>query len=162
MAISELRQSPTTGIRTLTFLWMDVGSMSIWTMVALAQRRRGVLGHAVVEAHAHGNQEVGVADGFVGGIGPVHAEHTEPLRVIAGERAEAHQGTGHRDAQVLGEIAELFAGIGHDHAAAAEQQGALRIVERVHDLADLGVIGAVGRVVARRLTSSGQTNSADP
>ena len=105
-------------------------------------------GHAVVEAHAHGNQEVGVADGFVGGIGAVHTEHTEPLRVIAGERAEAHQGTGHRDAQVLGEIAELFAGIGHDHAAAAEQQGALRIVERVHDLADLGVIGAVGRVVA--------------
>ena len=38
MAISELRQSPTTGIRTLTFLWMDVGSMSIWTMVALGAK----------------------------------------------------------------------------------------------------------------------------
>ena len=100
--------------------------------------------HAVVEAHAHGDQEVGVADGFVGGIGSVHAEHAEPLRVIAGECAEAHQGTGHRDAECFGEAAEFFAGVGHDHAAAAEQQGALRLVERVHDLADLGEVGAVG------------------
>lgn len=60
MATSELRQSPTTGIRTLTFLWMDVGSMSIWTMVALGAKGGEASGHAVVEAHAHGNQEVGV------------------------------------------------------------------------------------------------------
>ena len=114
----------------------------------LGRKRGEAPGHAVVEAHAHGDQEVGVADGFVGGIGSVHAEHAEPLRVIAGERAEAHQGTGHRDAECFGEAAEFFAGVGHDHAAAAEQQGALRLVERVHDLADLGEVGAVGRVIA--------------
>ena len=114
----------------------------------LGRKRGEASGHAVVETNAHGDQEIGVADGLVGGVGAVHAEHAEPLRMIAGERAEAHQGTGHRDVQVVGEVAEFFAGVGHDHAAAAEQQGPFRLVQGVHDLAYLGVIGAVGRVVA--------------
>ncbi len=104
--------------------------------------------HAVVEAHAHGQQQVGVADGFVGRVGAVHPEHPEPLGMVAGEGPKPHERAGDGDVQAGGEMAEFLARVGHDHAAAAKEQGAFGLIERVHHLAYLRVVGAVGGVVA--------------
>src|SRR5262249_5618111 len=60
-------------------------------------------GDAVVEAHAQGQQQVGLVDGVVGVYGAVHAEHLQAQEVLTGEAAEAVNGQGHRDAGALGE-----------------------------------------------------------
>ena len=51
---------------------------------------------AIVEAHADGENHVGMVHGFVGFIGAVHAEHADALTMGAGEGAQSHQAAGHR------------------------------------------------------------------
>ena len=48
-------------------------------------------GHAVVEAHAEGQQQVGLVDRVVGVDGAVHAEHLQAEVVVGREAAEAVQ-----------------------------------------------------------------------
>ena len=44
-----------------------------------------VIGGAIVEAHADGEDHVGMVHGFVGFIGAVHAEHADALAMGAGK-----------------------------------------------------------------------------
>ena len=91
--------------------------------------------HAVVEPHAEGDQQIGLFDGVVGVHRAVHAEHVERQRVVAGKRAEAHHGHRHGDAGLLGERAELFAGIAADDAAAGVDDRPLGELDGRGDLA---------------------------
>ena len=68
-----------------------------------------VAGDAVVEAHAEGEQEVGLLDGVVDPGLAVHAHHAERERVGGGEGAEAEQGAGDGDVAALGEGDDLLA-----------------------------------------------------
>jgi hypothetical protein len=61
-----------------------------------------MVGDAVVEAGAHGEDHVGLMHGHVGLIGAVHAEHAEELLVVAGKGAEAHQRVGDREIRAAG------------------------------------------------------------
>ena len=61
-------------------------------------------GDAVVEAHAEGQQQVGLVDGVVGVDGAVHAEHVQAEEVLAREAAQAVQRQGDGDAGLLGEL----------------------------------------------------------
>jgi hypothetical protein len=97
-----------------------------------------VAGDAVVEAHAEGEQEVGLLDGVVDPGLAVHAHHAERERVVGGEGAEAEQGAGDGDVAALGEVEDLLARAGLDDAVAGEDDGAL---------------GAVMRSMARRISS---------
>ena len=60
-------------------------------------------GHAVVEAHAERQQQVGLVDGVVGVDGAVHAEHVQAQVMLAGKAAQAMHGQGDGDAGLLGE-----------------------------------------------------------
>ena len=68
-------------------------------------------GHAVGEARAAGDDEVGLRDGHVGVLGAVHANGTEVERVGAGDGRLAHEGGHHGDLHPLRELYELGAGV---------------------------------------------------
>jgi hypothetical protein len=73
----------------------DLGGIDVDVHELGARRELGQLaGDAVIEAGADADDQVRVVHRVVGGAGPVHAEHAEPLVVRGGERAEAHQGRG--------------------------------------------------------------------
>ena len=62
-----------------------------------------VAGDAIVEAHAEGEQEVGVLDRVVDPRLAVHAHHAERERMRGGDGAEAQQGAGDGDLKAFGE-----------------------------------------------------------
>ena len=76
-------------------------------------------GDAVVEARADREEEVAVLDGVVGVRHAVHAEHLERQVARRVDRADAHEGRHDRDAEALGEGAELGCRLAVDDAAAA-------------------------------------------
>lgn len=89
------------------------------TRVALGAKGAHLAGYAVVEARAHGQDQVGVVDGHVGGVGAVQAQHAEPQAlVVAGEAAQPHEGGRHRDVQVSGQPGEGLVPVAGDDAAA--------------------------------------------
>ena len=67
----------------------------------------------------------------------MHAEHVERQRAVAGKRAETHHGRRHRDAGLLGELAQLVARVRADDAAAGVNDRALGELDRRRDLANL-------------------------
>ena len=85
-----------------------------------------VAGDAVVEAHAEGEQEVGLLDGVVDPGLAVHAHHAELEGVGGGDGAEAEQGAGDGDLVGFGEGDDFFFGAALDDAVAGEDDGALR------------------------------------
>ena len=90
-------------------------------------------GDAVVEARADGEQEVAVLDGVVGVRHAVHAEHLE--RQVAGgvDRADAHERGHDRDAEALGEGAELGRRLAVDDAAADVDERPLGLAEHLEE-----------------------------
>ena len=87
--------------------------------LAVLGELRELARHAVVEPHAEGQQQVGLADRDVRVDGAVHAEHAERQVMVAGDRAQALQGHGDGDLGLLDELAKLLVGVGRRDAAAA-------------------------------------------
>ncbi len=54
--------------------------------------------HAVVEAGAHGNEEITVLDRIIRGGEAVHAEHMQGQRMLCIACAERHERSRHRNA----------------------------------------------------------------
>ena len=75
---------------------------------------RHLAGHAIVEPHAEGQQQVGIVDGVVGIHAAVHAQHVQRERIVAGETAQAHQGRRHGNARLARQRGQFFAGLGDD------------------------------------------------
>ncbi len=115
----------------------------------LGVRREGVdlAGDPIVEAGAHRDQHVGVVHGEVRVVGPVHAEHLQRQRVLGRERPQAHQRGGDRDLRELGQLAQLGAGVGRDHAAADVEHRLLGADQRAGRPLDLPGMAVVVRVV---------------
>ena len=76
--------------------------------LGLARERRELAGHPVVEAHADGDEQVGLGDRVVRVLRAVHARHADPQVVVLGERALAHHRGGDRELHELGELLELL------------------------------------------------------
>jgi hypothetical protein len=68
-------------------------------------------GHAIVEPHAQGNQQIAVTHRPIGIDAAVHPQHVETERVVIWKGAQAHHR--HRDgnAGLLHQLAQFFAGI---------------------------------------------------
>ena len=111
--------------------------------------------HAVVEARAERDDEVGLVHRHVRLVGAVHPEHAEPLRTGRGIGAEAHQRRRHRRAGDADEFAQQLARGGPrvDDAAAGVQDRTFGRGEHVHQLLDLRLVGlhlrAIGLVLDR-------------
>ena len=88
---STILTSPTMPTSTLTFLLISAGSMSTWITCAPGRVALEVAGDPVVEAHAQGDEQIGVLDGLVDLGHAVHAHHAEAERMIFRDRAHAQQ-----------------------------------------------------------------------
>ncbi len=109
-------------------------------------RVRGVVGEvagdAVVEAHAEGEQQVGLLDGVVDPRFAVHAHHAERERVMRGHAAEAEKRAGDGDLLAFGEGENLGFGAGVRDAVAGEDEGLLCGLDEFDGLLDGRGFGA--------------------
>ena len=104
-------------------------------------------GHTVVEARAHTDQQVRMVDAHVGSVGAMHAHHAQPQVAVGGEGAQAHERGGHGDVQFVGQLAEHLGGIGHDDAAARQDDGLAGLGQLFGRTAQLVQVGLVGGIV---------------
>src|SRR6266849_1154855 len=93
--------------------------------------RAQIAGDAIVEAHAHGDEQVGFLDGVIDPRLSVHAHHAEIQRIAGREAANAEQG--HGDGKIAGvhKAVEHAHGAGNHDAVAGENQRALGGVEQI-------------------------------
>ena len=91
-------------------------------------------GDAIVEAHAAGDQQVGVLNGVVDPGLAVHAHHAQVERVRGGECAQAEQREGHGNLRALGQGAHLLHGAGFDDAVAGQDHRALGVADQLGGL----------------------------
>ena len=129
--------------------------------------REGVdaAGDAVVEARADADHHVAIVHRHVGFQRAVHAEHAHPFRIGGGERAEAHQRRGDREAgeldQFAQQVARRLAGI-DDAAAGVEQRplGVRHQLDRLLDLVevafDLRLVAGVREILRLRIDALGE------
>ena len=75
--------------------WVDVDMNELCTRTELVR----VVGDTVIETSTDRKNHVRVVHGHVGFVKTVHAQHTDELRVGSRERAQSHQGIGHRIAK---------------------------------------------------------------
>ena len=111
--------------------------MSTWTIFARLGELRDLAGHAIVEPHAEGQQQIGVIDRVIGVNAAVHAQHVERERMIAGKSAQAHHRRGHGNAGLADQLEQFFAGIGGNYAAAGINYRPLGCADQVGDFFDL-------------------------
>jgi len=84
-----------------------------------------VAGDAVVESHPQGDQQVGRLDRLVDVLPAVHADEAQAERVRLVHGADAEQRVRHRDLGLLGQLAQLFGGVGDQDAVAGQDDRAL-------------------------------------
>ena len=81
----------------------------------------------------------------------MHADHAGGEGVGPREAAAPHDRDGHRGVQLLGKFPELLVRPAPDHAAAADEQGALRLGDHFHQLVHVAQVGLRGlQAVAHR------------
>jgi hypothetical protein len=127
----------------------DLGRIDVDVHELRARGELGQLaGHAVVEARADRDDQVGLVHRVVRAPRAVHSEHAEPLLVRRRERPEAHQRARHRQPVARRQLHELGRGVGVDHAAARVDHRPAGVGERLGGQADLLRVALGGRLVA--------------
>ncbi len=91
--------------------------------------------HAIVEPDADGHEHIASADGHVGVVGAVHAQHAGPERIACGEGAEPHQGRDDRDLKSSREGPELLGGFSENHASPDDEERSFRLEEQLQGFA---------------------------
>jgi hypothetical protein len=90
-----------------------------------------IAGDPVIEAHAQGNNQIGIHQGPVGFHGPVHTHHAQAHRVVHWQRRQSMQGKGHRDMGLLRKSLQFLPGVAGNDAVAAEDDGTLAPVDQI-------------------------------
>ena len=103
--------------------------------------------HAVIEAHADGDDQIGLLNCLVDPGLAVHAHHAEVERVGRWETAEAQEGAGHRNVCLFDEVHQRLGRLRLDHAVPREDDRALGRLDEVDRVLELlsqwRIIGAV-------------------
>ena len=92
---------------------------------------------AVIEAGAHGDEQVAVRNGHVGRVGAVHAGHAEVQVPRVRHAAFAHEGRDDGNARLFHDVADQGRRSARDDAAAREEEGLLRLAQGLdgrHDI----------------------------
>ena len=110
--------------------------------------------HAVVEAGAQRDDQVGAGHRHVRGVASVHAGHADEVRVAGGEPPEPHQRAHGRRVDRLHEIAQRPRGAGGDHPAAGVDDRATRVPHHLRRPPDLARVSLVGELVSRQVDRS--------
>ena len=151
---------PTTGTSAWRSLAISAASMSRWTTRRAGRERRELAGHAVVEARADGDEQVGLVQRPVRPLRPVHAGPAEEELVGLRERALRHQRRHDRAGGRLGEVAQLVGRVRVQHAAADVEDRPLRRGDRLRRLLHLACGGrCCGGFQPGRSTCAGYSKS---
>ena len=86
-------------------------------------------GDPVVEPGPHGQQQITLGDGHVGGPGAVHPGHAQVFLPVIGDGPFAHEGVHHRQAGIPDNLPQRFRCIGQNHPAPHHQQGTAGLAE---------------------------------
>ncbi len=86
--------------------------MSMWTILPCLAELGDLAGHAVVEPHAEGEQQIGLVDRVVGVDAAVHAEHVERQRIVAGKAPRPISVMVTGMPVLRDQLAQLVAGVG--------------------------------------------------
>ena len=130
-------------------------SISTWIFFDAGSVVLQVSGDAVVEAHAEGEEEVGLLDGGVHVRLAVHPHHAEAERVAARKAAEAEERQRHGRAGLLGEGLEDLRRPRLDDAVAREDEGALGGGDQLGGLPQVASLELGERAAAGRLHGLG-------
>ena len=114
-----------------------------------------VADHAVIEASAHGQQNITVLHRHVGFKGAMHAQHAEELGIARGIGSQTHQGVGARVAEEVHQLTQFSRSLAEDHATTAVDVRALGRHEQLHRLADLPAMPLANRAVRTHLERRG-------
>ena len=136
--------------RNLHFhVFTDGGGVYVDVNDAGLGRKPGQLASdAVVKARADTHEHVGIVDGKVGRVGAVHAHHAEPQGISGRKCPKPHKRTGYGNLQFAGKARKRVGRIGHDDAAASQNDRAFGLGELFHRAPQLIEVGLVGGVVA--------------
>ena len=105
-------------------------------------------GHAVVEAHAERDEQVGIVDGVVAVDGAVHPEHVQTEVIIVREIPEAVERERDGDAQQFGELRHRVGGSAMRHAAARVNHRPLAGADRIDDRLEFVGLRTANRAIA--------------
>jgi hypothetical protein len=84
--------------------WVDI---DVDDLARVGGKVLRVADHAVVETGADGDQHVAVLHRHVGFIGPVHARHADEFVVAGAVGAQAHQGVGDGEAELIDQLVQF-------------------------------------------------------
>ena len=128
--------------------WMKPPRPSASALRAAGREGGGFTRDAVVEAGAHGDDQVGVAHGPVGVGRAVHAEHVERALVGFVEGAQALEGGGDGDVGRVDALAEHVGAAGEHGPLPHVEDGLLGAVDQLRGAGDLAGGAQLADVVA--------------
>src|SRR5450432_1429248 len=112
-----------------------------------------ITGNAVIEAHAHGNEQIGFLNRVVDPGFAVHAHHSEIERILGGETADAQKCHRYGNSAGVHEILKNLHGVGKYDAAAGEDERAFGGIQKFHGTIEFSRIvifaDALGRQFGR-------------
>ncbi len=116
-------------------------------------RREGcqAAGHAIVEAHAEGDQHVARSHRHIGGVAAVHARHADEIRMPRRQGAQPHEGVDRGDVGQFHQFAQLRGGAGGDDAPARINQRPLGFLDHLRGAADLAGVAFGEDLVPRQM-----------
>ena len=88
---------------------------------------RDLGGSAIIEPDADRHQKIALADGHVGRVGAMHAQHAGPERIARGEGAQPHQRRDDRDPELFHEGAENLGGFSENHPSPDDDERFFRL-----------------------------------
>ena len=109
-------------------VFVDFGGVDFdVNLFGLERVGRGGSSHAIVKAHAAGDEQIGFLNGVVYPCLAVHAHHAQVERVRCGKSAEAQQRERNGNLRALSQRVNLLHGPRLDHAVAGKDHRALGI-----------------------------------
>ncbi len=120
---------------------VDRGDVDVDELHVRVLERGPGRGGEVLVAGADADDQVRLGGDGVGRRRAGGADGAEGELVVPGQDADAGLGVAHRDAGQLDEPGEFLVGVGVEHAAAGDDQRALRGADRVGGAADVLVVG---------------------
>ncbi len=99
-------------------------------------------GHAIVEAHAAGDEQIGFLNGAVHPRLAVHAHHAQAQRMRGRKTADAEQRKAHGNLGALGQRAHLLHGAGLDNAVSGENHRLLGIADQLSGCGEFRFLNA--------------------
>ncbi len=129
--------SPTMGKIRDTVL-ADLGGIDIDVdHLGVRSEGREPAGDTVVEAHAKGDEEIGVRQPHVGGVAAVHAGHADEVGVVGRQRAQAHEGADGRQVSGFHQRSQFGGGPRSDDPASGVHHRPLCLPDHLGGAADL-------------------------